>query len=291
MSSRRHPHPGRPGLLAVLLTVVGVAAVGGCLALVFPYNPEHLFETQVRADCAFAFRCCLPSERSVTGLQALRDEDSCVKELLENGGATATLGLRAQEVVAAGNGEFDDELAVQCTKPGIDARYACDAEAVLAPGAADPDCIAGAARAFVIGKVDDGDTCTDDLECVDEGDCVRDAPAGDVTLEGRCRARADKGDACDERRCKLAFVCLPDESGDLRCVEPPLLEAGVDCADGRECASGFCLPEETRACSFSGDACVSDEDCAGGFPGQTCAVSSRNVCSASGPRVDVCGQE
>jgi len=278
-------HLSSPGLAVVLAAVIG----GGCLSLVFPYSPEHLFETRVRADCAFAFRCCQPSERGVTGLQSFRDEDSCVKESLETGGAAANLGLRAQEVVAAGNGEFDDELAVQCTKPGIDARYSCDAEAVLAAGATDPDCLAGAARAFVIGKVDDGDVCTDDLECEDEGDCVRDNPAGEVTLEGRCRSRADKGEDCSERVCKnAAFACLPDDNdGTLRCADPVLLDDGEPCGGDADCVSGFCVTDESRACAFTGDACASDDDCSA-IPGQPCTISTTDVCKASGPRVDVC---
>lgn len=266
--------------------VVAGAAASGCLALVFPYSPENLFETRVRAECAFAFRCCLPSERNVTDLQGFRDEDSCIRETLEQGGPLAGLGLRAQEVIASGNGEFDDELAEKCTKPGTDARYACDAEAVLAPGAEDPACIAGAARAFVIGKVEDGDACTDDLECIDEGRCVRDGDGDEISLEGKCRARSDKGDDCSERECKTGFVCTVNDNGDLRCAEPTLLDDGEECDDGSECASGFCNTVEERACFFTGDACASDAEC--DTPGDSCEITTTTQCGSSGPKVELC---
>lgn len=274
--------PSRVLLGSVVAGVLGTS----CLALVFPYSPENLFETQVRAECAFAFRCCLPSERVITELQGFRDEDTCIREILERGDSSTNLGLRAQEVVASGNGEYDNELAEKCLKPGIDARYACDAEAVLAAGASDPDCIAGAARAFVIGKVDDGDDCTDDLECVDEGDCIRDNDVGEVSLQGKCRAHADKGDDCAERGCKTGLICLPNDGGEFRCTEPTLLDDGEDCSDNSECSSGFCNSDEVRACNFSGDACVSDSDC--DIPGDSCGVTTRTVCGSSGPKVEVC---
>lgn len=275
----------RSSSASALAGSVLVGAFAGCVAL-FPYNPENLFETAVRADCAFAFRCCTGAERSVTSKGNFRDEDSCIKETLETGGEAANIGLRAREVVAAGHGEFDSVLADECTKAGTDARYACDAEAVLTPGPRDAECIAGAARAFVVGNVDDGDDCTDDIECADEGSCVREPSETELTIAGKCRARADEGDECGERVCKTGFVCLPNEADELRCAEPTLKENDDACSDSGECASGFCTTVTTLVCAISGDPCATDADCTN-FA-DFCTTASSSTCTARGPKVEIC---
>jgi hypothetical protein len=285
----RPAEPSAASRVALGAAVLGLV-VGGCLNLMFPYSPENLFETRVRAACAFAFRCCQASERSFTNLEGFRDEESCITELLRGNDFVqreANLGQRAQEVIASGNGEFDDELAERCTKPLIDASYACDAQAVLAPGAADPDCVLGARRAFVIGKLDDGDDCTDSLECADDGECIRDADeAVEVSLAGRCRARAGRGDDCADRECQTGLFCSFDEDGSQRCAERPLLDDGEPCGIDEECASGFCTATETGACEFTGEPCNDDADC--DSPADTCVLDFSQSCGDDGPKVDVC---
>ena len=119
-----------------LTMTLGLAALPGvvaCMNTLFPFAPDQLFETNVRATCAFVFRCCEASERNATNLSAgtFRNEDECIEESLEQGSQLALIGQRAKAVVDAGNGEYDAELAESCSKPITDAAYAYDARAFL----------------------------------------------------------------------------------------------------------------------------------------------------------------
>ncbi|MDP2344035.1 MAG: hypothetical protein Q8O67_23965 [Deltaproteobacteria bacterium] len=252
-----------------LASLFVVAVVGaGCFNLFFPFAPDQLFESDVRSRCAFAFRCCLAAERGSTGLSGFRNEDECIEELLETGGQLSFLGQRAKAVIDAGKGTHDAALADECLKPLFDARNACDAETVLAPTPESTECQVGASRAFVVGNVDDGDECIDDLECADEGRCQPDPdlePDPDevtVTVAGLCVAAASEGEACDERSCKAGLDCDSNDAGELECTKPVLLEDGADCFVGSQCESGSCVAEGgVGFCDFDGSDCTSDAQC------------------------------
>jgi hypothetical protein len=302
-----------PAVAGVLVT----GALGGCLSFFFPYAPDNAAETFLRAQCAFAYRCCEPSERDAasSGFSGFRNEDECVAAVLENPNPLKLLGTRAKAVVDDGKGEFDAELADECLKPIIDAAYACDAETLLAPPAQSPECSAALNRLFVVGNVEDGDECTDDLQCADEGNCVVEEEANTITGTGECVARAGKGDTCRDgdtfetvKDCQSGLFCGPDNT----CVAIELLDDGADCFSNEECKSGRCsevaeaigscsdsdaecaTDDDCRTCVFDTDTpCTSDNDCdvgGGDFCnfGDSCERSTRNVCSDDAPNVEIC---
>lgn len=259
--------------LSRAVAVVGVVALPGvvaCFNTLFPFAPDQLFETGARANCAFVFRCCDASERGAAGLSVtnFRNEDECVEESLEQGGALALIGQRAKAVVDAGNGEYDAALAEECTKPVHDAAYACDATGFLLPSFS-AECQAFASRGFVRGKIGDGDDCTDDIECADEGTCVREEQedGGDIvlTIAGTCRAAAGAGESCEVdgqlRRCQAGLSCEFDGTDAFTCEEVVLKDEGEDCFDDGECKSGNCIELDSSRCSDSGNACAEDSDC------------------------------
>jgi len=142
------------------LSVVVVSA--GCFNLLFPYAPDQTAETLLRASCNFAFNCCDAAERPEAFASATRDEATCVEEGLEEGGSSTILGQRVQAAIALGNAEYDQALAEKCLKPIVDAANACDARAFLRPEVS-AECNSALARGFAIGKVKDGDDCTDEI--------------------------------------------------------------------------------------------------------------------------------
>lgn len=250
--------------MRVRLLSVGVGALFlgglGCLNLFFPFAPDQLFETQVRANCRFQFQCCTAAERSVQFL----DEATCVEANFEQNASQALIGQRAQQAIQAGNAEHDAELAERCLRPFLDAANSCDPNVVFGVGERDLACVAGQSRFFTVGLVKDGDDCIDDLECADEGDCVVDNDEPEViSLAGKCRSRAGDGDDCDERECQTGLACIRDGEGTPTCQEVELKGKGDSCFDDEECDTGFCKPVAGGGRCFFDDeiGCSEDSDC------------------------------
>lgn len=280
----------------VLTSFVAVGLSAGCLNTIFPLAPDQLFETQVRADCAFLFRCCEPNERGITpiGGASTYDEATCVEQRFEVGGSSALLGQRAKAAVDAGKAEHDGTLAEECLRPILDQANACD-PAYLAPELS-PACSFGASRGFVVGLVKDGDDCTDDLECADEGTCVIPENEEVITAKGTCVAAVSEGESCLREAegdqeilpCKSGLRCTFDGVGGAECKAIELLADGESCFDGAECESGACIEQEVRTCTFSDDPCTVDADCEEVDVGETCDTGLDDVCGEDELDVAIC---
>ena len=264
--------------------VAGLVAAAGCWNVFFPNAPDQIAETQLRARCHFFYGCCSPVERGLAGAPGAPDEATCVEQGLEQGSSSVILGQRAKAAVDAGKAEVDTALADTCMKAFTDAANGCDASTLLLqpPDAA---CAAGFSRAFTNGLVKDGGDCNDDLECADEGTCIRDAGDDDsvvITTAGKCQAAAAEGEDCAERLCQSGLACTFDaETGDQTCTAVEPKANGEGCFDDSECESGFCTDQDVLRCSASGDACTDDSDCdADNF--ETCDEDFLSVCADRG---------
>lgn len=277
----------------VLALVVPVLA-SGCWFFA-PTGLDGVAEAQIRASCHFAFACCTAEERFEFSLRASsKDEGSCVQENLEEGSGTFNLVDRAKAVVNAGKGTYNQERADECLKPLLDALNNCDAEAVFA-ASRDPECEAEQQRGFVEGNVDDGDDCSDSIECVDFGLCRPDPDAdpNTITTAGKCVVPAKEGEKCFDASTSEVTPCSPGTQCDFSgpepvCKESELLADGEECFDDVECKGGFCTTESVQSCSFGGEPCAVDTDCPNNAVGETCERDEREVCSSDGPKVEIC---
>jgi len=280
----------------VLTSFVAVGLSAGCLNTIFPLAPDQLFETQVRADCSFLFRCCEANERSIVtgGGTSPVDEGNCVEQRFEAGGEGALLGQRAKAAVDAGKAEHDGALADECLRPILDQANACD-PAFLTPKLS-AACSVGAGRGFVVGLVKDGDECNDTLECADEGTCVIPEDDTVVTTKGKCFAAVSEGDSCvrgaegeqEILPCKSGLTCSFNGDGTAECKAVELLADGESCFDGRECESGECIEAEVKTCSFSDERCAVDADCEDADLGEICDAGVDDVCGTADIDVAIC---
>lgn len=265
----------------------------GCWFL-SPTSLDGVAEAEIRASCHFAFSCCTPAERGTFFGLAFRDEGACVAEGLEQSSSQNLLADRAKAVVAAGKGTFNQARADECRKPALEAMNSCDAQTVIGGVAPDPKCDGEATRGFVEGNVDDGDDCNDDIECADFGFCdrVTDADEDTITTAGSCVAARDEGDKCfddgEAFACFPGLACTPNDGGtEFTCKEPELLDDGDDCDDDSQCASGFCVEDETRTCSFSDLPCQDDTDCdEDNF--EFCESTFSGACGDNDVEVEIC---
>jgi len=259
--------------------IVGAVVVGaGCGNTLFPLASDQLFETQVRAQCAFAFNCCEAVERTGAGVEVRNpDEGACIEQGLETGGDLAVLGQRAKAAVDAGTAVYDGDLAERCLRPMLDAGKACSPEFI--GYSFDTECAVAVSRAFVIGQVKDGDDCIDSLECADEGDCIVDDDDDDaLTVSGTCLGRAGEGDECGERACQSGLFC--DVLSDTpTCTPTQLLDDGERCGGDNQCSSNNCLEVDTGTCFGSDEPCGNNADC---DDGDFCNASSELICAAEG---------
>lgn len=242
-------------LFPSLVTAVGLV---GCTNTFFPLASDQLFETQLRANCSYAFNCCEAVERSSFGFSNARDEGSCVEEGLETGGELALLGQRAKAAVDAGKATYDGELAERCMRPFLDAAQQCDPN--LRSLNNTPECDFGFSRAFAVGTVKDGGDCTDSIECAEEGTCVVESDADTITVAGKCKAAAAEGDDCSERGCQTGLQCTFDGAA-AKCTKIVLLDDGESCFDGSQCSSGACITAVNGTCFDGGAPCTADTDC------------------------------
>lgn len=271
----------------LLFPVVAALGAAGCTNTLFPLAPDQLFETQVRANCSYAFHCCEAAERNVFGFSNARDEGSCVEQALEASGEQALVGQRAKAAIDAGTAAYDGDLAERCLRPFLDAAQHCDPRLRFLPT---PDaCAFGLSRGFAVGTVKDGEPCTDSIECADEGSCIVDAAANTVTVSGTCAAAAGDDEDCSARPCKTGLRCVLGVDVTV-CKK---IERGLDgtaCTEANQCASGVCVPTPVSVCAASGAPCGSDGSCA---DGDVCNTFDQGTCGpADDVNTDICdGQE
>ncbi len=260
-----------------------------------PTGLDGFVEAFIRADCKFAFNCCLAPERAQFFPRAFRDEGTCVQESLEEGSGSNVVVDRAKAVIAAGKGEFDQVRADACLKPLLEARNSCDSQTVLGGGGGlDARCAGEQARGFVVGNVDDGDDCDDDIECANFGFCDRSDNEDDVvTTAGECKEAVDEGGDCSENpNCFPGLACTPNaDFTEFTCEQPVLLDDGEDCGADSQCESNFCDEQSVFQCFFDGEPCTEATeavDC-DVVNGDSCEEDFAEVCAAAGDlSVEVC---
>jgi hypothetical protein len=259
-----------------------------------PTGLDGFVEAFIRADCKFAFSCCTAPERAQFFPRAFRDEGTCIEESIEEGSGGNVVVDRAKAVIAAGKGEFDQARADECLKPLLDARNNCDAEAVITGAGLDARCAAEQGRGFVVGNVDDGDDCNDDIECKDFGVCDRsDNDADTITTAGECKAAVDDGGDCsDGQACFPGLVCTGNaDFTEFTCEEPELLDDGEDCFADEQCDSGFCEERTVFRCNFTGEPCTeaTEADDCDTTIGDSCEEDFEDVCGGGdNVSVEVC---
>ncbi len=237
-------------IYAVLCAVVSSSTTSSCVSL-FPYAPDNLCETRIRALCHFEFQCCNANERSSFG-GFFKDEGTCVDEQLRDPSACEA-GYAVKESVDEGRFVYDAELAKTCNSQLLDALNSCDAETVFDPNAIDEDkdckAIAGEG-AYGEGTVKERDACFAAYECADKGSiCKIDLGDGDPVIRtavGECVSPRAQGQSCDQPD----DFCEPDTFCDgQNCKAVPstaLLNNGDDCFDDSQCKSNFCSSDDDQ---------------------------------------------
>lgn len=279
-------------VLPVLVALVVPLSTSSCW-LFAPTSLDGFVEAFIRAECKFAFQCCTPPERAQFFPRNFRDEGTCVQESLEEGSGGNVVVDRAKAVIAAGKGEFNADRANECLTPQLEQRNACDADAVLGgDGALDVVCAAEQARGFVVGNVEDGDDCNDDIECADFGICDRsDNDADTITTAGECRAAVEEGGDCsDGQACFPGTQCTPNaDFTEFSCEQVELLGNGEECFADGQCESNFCEERNAFRCGASGEPCTVETvavDCPD--VGDFCFEQFVSECADADITVDVC---
>jgi hypothetical protein len=146
----------------------------------------------------------------------------------------------------------------------------------------------GPCAKIFVGKLDDGDTCAEKVECADGLSCFQDRDACGV-----CRPLALAGESCADRNCVNDAVCGPDDI----CVPKPdneSFEEGGPCQNnncggvltGLVCLANVCSPitivDEGEACEIGAQA---DLYCKNS---STTHVCDNGVCTQRPGRGDAC---
>jgi hypothetical protein len=270
-----------------------------CQAL-FPFSPDNLTETRVRALCHFAYACCTPIEAAlyVGFLTQYKDEDACVAELLEDDlmASVHAAEQQARDAVSRGAAEYDGEAAEQCSREWLDAVNSCDVDKLTTSGqvdfskvfylvdTADAECSALAQRNFTRGNVKDGDECYSSVDCEDFGSCIVETDADVITTEGECSTPGGEGDSCEDVVCQPGLTC---DGAEPLCEEPRSIDNGQPCEESAECGSGFCDYEQVAGVCFEGGTpCVEDTEC---DPTDFCEIGFGGVCAAvPDVKVEIC---
>jgi hypothetical protein len=259
----------------LMLLVALVSLLANC-NFFFPFAPDQVCETLIRAQCRFAFNCCNATERQdlLLGFEGFRSEGDCINELLEERGVC--LNERSvQDANNQGRFTYDAALAERCLKPAVDALNACNADFILGDGAGDiaEECeVEG--FAFGTGKVAAGEACFENFECADPGsicDPFENDPEAEefiVTEVGACLAPAKIGEDCgpdgSDGFCEPGSFC---DFAEEECVA--LKDNGEDCFIDAECLNEFCnnlvaVPECDDKLD-DGEECLENNDCVSDF--------------------------
>jgi hypothetical protein len=215
---------------------VALATLPAC-NMIFPYAPDQVFETQVRAECHFVFSCCTAGEADVlvagpTGvafsdLRRFRDEGACVQERLEEGSLSNEILRAINQAESAGRFTYDANTARTCGEPLINALNNCDAD-------------------FVLG---DSRPLETSAECSVEGPEGGDGTAG---IPGTGKVKNDQ-------QCFYDFECAVENS---RCLganaydEPDTCATDDDCGGSEICDGGYCVPEPDAIVITDAKICV-----------------------------------
>src|SRR2546423_15706987 len=115
-------------VVLVAAFVVSLAASSSCNAL-FPFAPDQVCESEVRASCHFAYACCNATERGTfagaLGVDGFRNESECINFHLNAGDGDCGNSLSVVDAVSEKRFTYDDALAKQCLQPGLDALNQC----------------------------------------------------------------------------------------------------------------------------------------------------------------------
>jgi hypothetical protein len=263
-------HALAPSLAAAL-------ALASSCNFFFPFAPDQVCETEIRAICHFVHACCNASERVVFGgLANFRSEGDCVNELLAEQGSCGN-ALAVHEATQQGRFEYDGALAERCQKPRVDALNSCNADAVLGEALEEDPACAGLGSgnfAFGTGKVAEDGRCFNAFECAEPGsvcDPLEDVE-GDgqilITRVGTCRSPAKEGQDCSADGSD--GLCEPGTFCDFQteeCTAIDLLNNGEACFADGQCESGFCNDVQVNvqpSCDDrldDGADCLDDNDC------------------------------
>jgi hypothetical protein len=222
--------------------------------IIFPYQPDQLCKTQIRAVCHYAFACCNAAEREVIGgffglgvdVSQFRNETECLEESFERNGACGNAYVVA-DAVAGKRFQYDQVLAEKCTKPTIDALNSCSTQVLLdlTLDGPDKDCKDVQGFAFGKGLVKDKDPCFAAFECA-EDDSICDIDDDDpfdnettVTAVGECQAPLKEGDDCVDDEdpqfngfCEKGTFC---DFVDEECKQIEVGDKGDPCFQDIEC--------------------------------------------------------
>ncbi|MCC7109060.1 MAG: hypothetical protein IT382_07225, partial [Deltaproteobacteria bacterium] len=263
------PRQRRLLLVGSVLLLGAMLGPSGCFFACPGSEAQTFCIESAKVFCQLQYRCCTAVERSAlfgnSNLQIgpFHDEMGCVDAYTRQCEASQQA---VDESIRLGRTTFNAEQANECLSARREQVNECDASGLF--NAADRTC-----DELFAGAVADGDACTSDGECADEGSqCELDPISGDdgsvtITLEGTCRGQGDEGEPClPGGLCNGELRCLTDPTTyEQRCAPPG--GAGASCAMDADCQSGLrCAYDESYqlVCSApgaAGDACDSDVDC------------------------------
>jgi hypothetical protein len=246
--------------------------LASCNAL-FPFAPDQICETQLRAACHFAYACCNSTERgtfaSALGVDGFRSESECIDFKLRSGSACGN-SLAVVDAVNENRFTYDASLAQKCLGPEIGSLNQCEADKVFQPDKLDPSCSAFPSGDFAFGTGDVAakGKCFAGFECaVADSACVvkpDDGSDGKVVLTdvGFCQSPGNLGDDCaiTNGLCAAGLFCDVDN----KCSKIDLKSNGSTCTTDGECLSDFCNDgtcgdklADGKPCKHAGD-CVSN---------------------------------
>ena len=281
----------------VLPLGLGLAAAQSCF-LLFPYAPDQLSESLVRAECHFFFACCAAGEWDVatgTGLVSdlsrFRSEQECIQERVEEGINMTPWGVPATEIQqaeSAGRFKYASADAQACFQPLIDALNQCQVTKILGNERVELPSTCGTIPGQGLVK-NEGD-CFSDFECgefpgsqcidpdllLDPDDRPDPADGTVINAPGVCLAPLAPGDSCTPDAdnpdlpvfCDPGFACLPEdgEFGDPVVCREPYEEGdacpGFGCAEDLLCDA---VDAECKGLKRNGVDCADGDECESGF--------------------------
>jgi hypothetical protein len=165
-------------------------------------------------------------------------------------------------VLAGGCDVLDD---VTCFQPGTGGDV-CDGDLFCAVGF----------RCLPAGDINTCQPRVDvDGACLDDGDCLENLACADGPPDGKCRPRAQEGEACPDSVCVAGFTCMSKPLGTPEACHPLPVE-------DEPCPTGLCAPE--LACVLD----TFDRLCKPApHVGESCEVTcaSDSVCDQSDPSI------
>lgn len=205
-------------------------------------SATEAYRSMLTGTCKKAFDCCEPSTaRAISGMV---NREECDANALQG---LSSIAIQQLDVaVAAGTVRIDEAAAELCEAAIGD--LTCEEWTRVAP----TELEASGCREAIEPMLDENVECAADFECR-SGACIE---ATDGV--SRCATLRDPGQTCDPTEgqlCKPGSYC--DNFDAQACVQ--LLDDGVVCASGFDCASGLCDtgPAGTNVCTPQRGVCSS----------------------------------